>query len=557
MKPFLLFITVFSFAQALIGQNKNYATHTAIDVSYGMVSINGKSFYAQTVEEECCFKGLYVNGLNNDGSASWKSSFVINEFTFPKKLITSIDKHLILLGNASGCDVLSNRNLLAKLDTLGTIVYQNTIEPGDKLIDIAQYSDGTFYLISNTKIYHYSALGTYMGQVTTNLSGFQSISVLSNGNLLVSYLAAINNLAEINTSGTIINQSAGFNYGIKFQQSSNGTLFGLDNAGTLIKYNSTLNQTATANQNLGVNLMITDFTISLDSIYLTGFVTTNNKPFYAVLNTNFNLIHLPQPTVFTNVKPTGITKTNSGKVRIISTGNSNANSVYSFNGLFEMPFNGDFQAKSDVGVVSSTITSIGYFYSGNNKLSALLQMNVKVANYGIDTVKSFYLNHYSRDFLCLVLLHNKSNVVLAPGQSTVVSTGTFYIATIPTNSLGLPISPTLNVCVFTTLPNSLNDMNVSNDAACLATPINLGLNSNTGVERLSLFPNPFKDEIQITGDYNVAQIRVMNSLGNEVIKAKLIQEESQSLTLSDLITGMYFIEVKTEKGTVVRKIMKK
>jgi Secretion system C-terminal sorting domain len=556
MKRFLLFITVLSGLQSLFSQNSNRATHTGIDVSHGIVSINSKSFYTETVEENCCFKGLYLIGLNNNGAEVWKSSFVIDEFSFPRKLITSIDKHLVLLANGSGCDVPGNRNLLAKLDTLGTIVFQYTIEPSDKLIDFVQYPDGTFYLISNTKIYHYSALGTYMGQVSTNFTSFQSISVLSNGNLLLSYLAAVNNLAEINTSGTIINQSMGFNYGVKFLQSSNGTLFGLNNAGTLIKYGSNLSQTATANQNIGVNLMIKDFTINRDSIYVTGFVTTNNKPFYAVLNTNFNLIHLPQPTVLTEVKPSGITKTTSGKIRIITTGNSSSNTNYSFTGLFEMPSNGNFYTKSDVGVTSSSTTSLAYFNSGNNKLSAFLQMNVNVTNFGTDTVKSFYLNHYSKDFLCLVLLHKKCQVVLAPGQSTTVPTGTFYIASIPTNSLGLPLSTTLNICVFTTLPNNLNDINVSNDAGCLIAPINLSLNSFNVIEKLAMFPNPFKDKLTIDGEFVEAKISVYTLLGDVVFKTKLVQSENQVLNLAELIPGVYLVEIETEKGTSLQKIIK-
>jgi hypothetical protein len=68
-----------------------------------------------------------------------------------------------------------------------------------------------------------------------------------------------------------------------------------------------------------------------------------------------------------------------------------------------------------------------------------------------------------------------------------------------------------------------------------------------------LFPNPAADLITFLTNENVAQVRVYNLLG--VMASRHTPIETR-IDVSGLKTGVYFLELESEKGTSVRRFIK-
>ncbi len=75
---------------------------------------------------------------------------------------------------------------------------------------------------------------------------------------------------------------------------------------------------------------------------------------------------------------------------------------------------------------------------------------------------------------------------------------------------------------------------------------------------LQIFPNPFSDIIQIKTNYNVnnCNISITDALGHVVKQFKTYFTNSFELNLDFLPAGIYFIQVKNEKGKSFGKIVK-
>ncbi len=73
--------------------------------------------------------------------------------------------------------------------------------------------------------------------------------------------------------------------------------------------------------------------------------------------------------------------------------------------------------------------------------------------------------------------------------------------------------------------------------------------------KLAIYPNPVQDELMITGK-SMNSVRVINQLGQEV-KALQIAKNSISLSLEDLVPGIYIVNVVLNSGEIVsEKIVK-
>ncbi len=70
-----------------------------------------------------------------------------------------------------------------------------------------------------------------------------------------------------------------------------------------------------------------------------------------------------------------------------------------------------------------------------------------------------------------------------------------------------------------------------------------------------VYPNPASDYLIIKAE-NIMQIRVLNSLGQVVID-NVIGSDNTNIDISDLKSGIYFIHLDTQKGSVTRKVIVK
>lgn len=80
---------------------------------------------------------------------------------------------------------------------------------------------------------------------------------------------------------------------------------------------------------------------------------------------------------------------------------------------------------------------------------------------------------------------------------------------------------------------------------------------NTAID-FSLSPNPVKNnkvEVTFTEPINT-NIYIHDNLGDIVYKISTENKKKVKLTLNDLYAGIYFISVKTEEKTIIKRLIK-
>ncbi|MFA5418423.1 MAG: T9SS type A sorting domain-containing protein, partial [Bacteroidales bacterium] len=77
----------------------------------------------------------------------------------------------------------------------------------------------------------------------------------------------------------------------------------------------------------------------------------------------------------------------------------------------------------------------------------------------------------------------------------------------------------------------------------------------TADNEILVYPNPASDYLNIKAE-NIMHIRILNTLG-QVVVDKVIGSDNSNLDISDLKSGIYFIHLDTQKGSVTRKVVVK
>lgn len=99
---------------------------------------------------------------------------------------------------------------------------------------------------------------------------------------------------------------------------------------------------------------------------------------------------------------------------------------------------------------------------------------------------------------------------------------------------------------------------ISSDAyTYVYAPCSVGINEVTDDAQVDVYPNPVWDEIHIVSTENKQiEISVTDMLSREIInmKKEILNNETQ-INVSDLPNGIYFVNVKTNKGVSVHKII--
>ncbi|MDB2656549.1 hypothetical protein N9Y60_00690 [Crocinitomicaceae bacterium] len=129
--------------------------------------------------------------------------------------------------------------------------------------------------------------------------------------------------------------------------------------------------------------------------------------------------------------------------------------------------------RSDIGIVAIQITqaSITPNTNFNNVFQVEIGADVLLKNFGPNTLQSCRMNHYiSPALACGLIYYGEEffNLNLAPGDSVWVPLGVIHTneRSFPTDSLNQEI------CIYTSYPNSVTDLNMLNDRLC--TTVTLG-----------------------------------------------------------------------------------
>ena len=155
----------------LFSQNLDIAWHGLIDQPKQLLNIGTRCFY---IEESW----PSIVGLANTGQTIFSTILPIVSRNTVQRLIVTKDHGLAVIGAGLYCDVISssiNRNFFVKTDTNGVIKFQTIVQPYvDKFVDLMQHADSSYYIISDSLLYHYSKSGAFVSKINTGLTGIKS-----------------------------------------------------------------------------------------------------------------------------------------------------------------------------------------------------------------------------------------------------------------------------------------------------------------------------------------------------------------------------------------------
>ncbi len=548
MRNLLFFWFLLGAFENIASQNLDIARHALRENPKHLVSINSKCYYLEEgymrmvgvdanaqVTFSAALPGLYVNTVH--------------------RMIKTNDNCLAAIGTGLGCDLpyTPNRlNFITKKDTNGVLIFQTNIQvfyglAFDKIVDFTQHTDSSYYIISDSLLYHYSKSGMLVSRINTGLNTLKSIITLNNGNLLLSgKLANTQKILEITTTASIVTQQNINSVFAKLIQTPGGSIYGLSSANRLVKLNSNLTVSSISSVGIAPNFSIRDFMYKNDSLFMTGVEITSNTPFYMISDQNFNILYQTPTSTYKNIIPNGITIDNRNRINIITRDLSTLPGRVSSMSQYQFPITGNFISGFDIGVASFSVLN-AYIDNG----WGVCNLNATVKNFTGDTIKSFYLNYHGFfTFTCQqVSLHKFYSTVILPYGSAMVQTGNFYFE-IP------GFNAPYDICVFTTAPNTSTDKQVDNDAFCKTIALTIGINEEMVAEAvLNIFPNPFNHQLSIESVAEIKRITLYNASG-KIVRDFCLKNTSCKIESSELPSGIYLLKIDTEKGIQVKKLIK-
>ncbi len=105
----------------------------------------------------------------------------------------------------------------------------------------------------------------------------------------------------------------------------------------------------------------------------------------------------------------------------------------------------------------------------------------------------------------------------------------------------------------------------SNDSANseITIPVTMTLQDSVAIleldnEDITLYPNPFKNDFQITSsDKEIRSIYIYDETGRLCYVTNSVNNKSENVSLEKFNSGIYFVRIKTENGNIIKKVIKK
>lgn len=115
----------------------------------------------------------------------------------------------------------------------------------------------------------------------------------------------------------------------------------------------------------------------------------------------------------------------------------------------------------------------------------------------------------------------------------------------------------INTVVWKKDGSSFEYINANNIGEKLANPT-IGIEETKVQKTLSIFPNPSSNAIHISAEFNLQNIKIVNSLGEEVLIMDKQDRKKIKIDISNLTPGLYLVNGKDEKGNrLTQKFLKK
>jgi hypothetical protein len=560
MKALLSFSFVFLLCFIAGAQENQFARHLIDSRPTEIACINSKCYHLEgTNPGGGDFESLNLVGTSSSGTEMFKLPLFGGYKLYETILRVTPGKELLVYATywLKYCDVGGTQYSLTLVDTSGTSVFNLTTSSIAGIVDAFGGSDGNIYAVTGTNLIKISHTGSVLASTSLGITGIKSITPLANGRYLINYLqgspprnrmldSVFQFMYEMDACTTFrkVRQSTSGSY---FAMAGNDVLK-MANDWTYISTSQTILPSATG---------VADFDLRNDSLFMTGHVS--EVPFLVVSDTNFNILSQSASTC-TNVIPTGITL--NGKTNIVARTNKMQGSgiLASYPVLFKINPGKNLNPQFDIGVTSISVNSLSVNDFTSSPLSTYkvrtmtAELAVTVKNFGPDTVRNFTVKMNSAGVFGFCYadwsFYKHYQNQIPPFGNIVVNTGAFY-----TQSLVLQVGQDQSFCLYTTVPNEKIDEQQSNDEFCMSTPV--GISENIASQPIiHIYPTPAGSEITVVTAGNIRNIRLMDSMGKIVLEESPLFSETK-LNLETFQAGLYFIQIKTDTGIQIQKLVRR
>jgi hypothetical protein len=163
----------------------------------------------------------------------------------------------------------------------------------------------------------------------------------------------------------------------------------------------------------------------------------------------------------------------------------------------------------------------------------------------------------------------------AGANATVVAGNTLTLGGAPTASGSGPFTYTWSPSVSLTDPNNANPiaspsvatvytLSVTDANGCVGTTtVSVDMGSDVGFknykniqENMILSPNPAKGLVDLRAPLKFTRICIVNSIGQIVVEQAQLNSDQTVLDLNLIPNGVYFVQITTELGTTIKKLIK-
>jgi hypothetical protein len=540
------------------GQTFNYAYHTGAETSLNMVGINSKSYYLEkSLMLNTCMEQLNLVGVKENGSELFRTKITATISLSNCQVVAGTHKNLLVFAGSKmyACDISGLSYKVACVDTTGSISW--SFDFTKKIVALLALPNGIFDLVTPDTIYRYSPAGQFLTKISLGGGQFNSATVLMNGNILINYYMGASARFRTNTAtGILVADVAATTSLGAMVQASGGDILGISGS-NIIRYSPSLNLKHSTAITLPPNLFVTAFYLRNDTVFGVGH-TLQNQPVYFLLDST--LSPLFQTTSNTkNSNCTGIYVGKNNRVHVIAS--TLISQPHPYTAYFQTGVTGNLNSKPDIGIKNFTVIDAKYEKTDAIQWHGKVNAVVTIQNFGSDTVKSLHLNHYAYKYVafyctCLVGLNKSYTVMIPPGDSATVVTGTFLTGRYNAFSFGSDSSISLNLCIDATVPNEMSDTDPSNDSYCRNLKLfPVGIKENSmNLDEIQIFPNPSSERIDIRSPSIINSLQIFDIAGKLLVETE-VRKKQCHIDAGILKEGLYFFKINSENGIVIKKVL--
>jgi len=202
--------------------------------------------------------------------------------------------------------------------------------------------------------------------------------------------------------------------------------------------------------------------------------------------------------------------------------------------------------RTDIGVIDIEFTQVSWTpHSFPGVYDFDIYANVLIKNYGNEVLTDCKLNHYIGMGICshFVYFEHFYGLNLAPGDSVWLNCGFIHSEV---NFLSGTDTLFKEICVYTSQPNFVSDLNVSNDSYCENAIIGfVGINE-IQENQIQIYPNPASTFIHLENeDLDNYHYSIYSIQGKLIKEGKFI---TQDIAISELSKGMYILKLNSLNG---------